>query len=76
MLLLYTDGITEAQNADEEFFDEERLREIVRAGLGRPAQEIQDDLIAQVDAFVDHASQSDDITVIVVVRDPTESGPP
>lgn len=76
VLLLYTDGITEAQNADEEFFDEERLREIVRAGLGRPAQEIQDDLIAQVDAFVDHASQSDDITVMVVVRDPTESGPP
>ena len=34
VLLLYTDGITEAQNAQEAFFDEERLREVVRANLG------------------------------------------
>ena len=76
VLLLYTDGITEAQNAAEEFFDEDRLREVVRAGLGRSALDLQDDLIAQVDTFVDNAPQSDDITVMVVVRGPAESGTP
>ena len=68
VLLLYTDGITEAQNAQEAFFDEERLREIVRASAGRSALDIQDGLIAQVDAFVGDAPQSDDITLMVVVR--------
>ena len=73
VLLLYTDGITEAQNAQEAFFDEERLREVVRANLGRSARVIQDSVIAQVGAFVGEAPQSDDITLMVVVRSPTET---
>ena len=73
VLLLYTDGITEAQNAQEAFFDEDRLLEFVRASLGRSAQDIQDGLIARVDAFVGDAPQSDDITLMVVVRGPTEA---
>ncbi len=72
VLLLYTDGITEAQNAQEAFFDEDRLREFVRASLGRSAQDIQDGLIAEVDAFVGDAPQSDDITLMVVVRGPAQ----
>ena len=72
VLLMYTDGITEAQNAQEAFFDEDRLREIVRASAGRSALDIQDGLIAQVDAFVGDAPQSDDITLMVVVRHSAE----
>ena len=74
MLLLYTDGITEAQNAQEAFFDEDRLREVVRASLGRSARDIQDSVIVQVGAFVGDASQHDDITLMVVVRGPIEAG--
>ena len=67
VLLLYTDGITEAQNAQGTFFDEDRLREAVRANLGRSAQDIQDGVIAQVDAFVSDTPQFDDIAMMVVV---------
>jgi len=74
VLLLYTDGITEAQNEQEEFFDEDRLRAFVRASLGRSAQDIQDGIIAEVDAFVGDVPQSDDITLMVVARDATEAG--
>ena len=74
VLLLYTDGITEAQNAQEAFFDEDRLREVVRANLGRSARDIQDSVIAQIGAFVGDAPQSDDITLMVIVRGPTEAG--
>ena len=73
VLLLYTDGITEAQNAQEAFFDEEKLREVVRASLGRSAPDIQDGVIAQVDAFVGDAPQFDDITMMVVVRAPSSA---
>jgi len=71
VLLLYTDGITEAQNDEAQFFDEDRLRDVARANMGRSAPEIQDAVIARVGAFVGDASQSDDMALMVVVRDPT-----
>ncbi len=74
VLMLYTDGITEAQDAQEGFFDEERLREIARASLGRSAAEVQEAVIARVDAFVGAAPQSDDMALVVVVRSPIGSG--
>jgi sigma-B regulation protein RsbU (phosphoserine phosphatase) len=74
MLLLYTDGITEAQDAQARFFDEGRLQEVARANMGRSALEIQDAVIAQVGAFVGDAPQSDDMAVMVVVRGSTDAG--
>jgi len=68
-LLLYSDGITEAQNAQEDFFDEERLGKVALANLGRSAQEMQDAVIAEVREFVGDAPQFDDITLMAVVRD-------
>ncbi|MGB5933599.1 MAG: SpoIIE family protein phosphatase [Anaerolineae bacterium] len=72
VLVLYTDGVTEAQNAQEAFFGEERLLEIAQANRGRSAQDIQDALIADVHEFVGDASQFDDITLMVVIRSPIE----
>ena len=74
VLLLYTAGITEAQNAQDEFFDEDRLRAFVGASIGRSAQDIQDGIIAQVDAFVGDVPQADDITLVIVTLDSTEAG--
>jgi sigma-B regulation protein RsbU (phosphoserine phosphatase) len=67
-LVLYTDGITEAQNRQEKFFGKGRLLEVTQANLGRSAQEIQDALLTAVDKFVGTAPQFDDITLMVVVR--------
>jgi serine phosphatase RsbU (regulator of sigma subunit) len=71
VLVLYTDGITEAENAQEDFYGEGRLVESVRANLGRPAQEIQDAIMADLRRFVGDAPtvQHDDIALAVVVRD-------
>jgi len=71
-LVLYTDGVTEAQNARGDFFDEERLLETLEQGTGRTAQEIESALIARVDSFVGQASQFDDITLMVLVRKMTD----
>jgi NarL family two-component system response regulator LiaR len=68
-LVLYTDGIPDAQDGHGTFFGAERLRQIARAHLGRPAGDVQRDLMAAVDAFVGDAPQSDDITLMVVTRD-------
>jgi NarL family two-component system response regulator LiaR len=69
VLVLYTDGIPEAQDRQEAFFGEKRLQEIVQSNLGRSAQEIQDALLAEVRRFRGDASQNDDITLMVVVRE-------
>jgi sigma-B regulation protein RsbU (phosphoserine phosphatase) len=76
-LVLYTDGVTEAQNEHRELFGRERLLASVRAGLGRPGvqqpstREIQDSIIADLQRFVGGAPQADDIALAILLRDST-----
>jgi len=63
VLLLYTDGVIEAQNAARQQFGVERLsRELCRLGR-QPATEIRDGLCAAVTEFM--ATQNDDIAILV-----------
>jgi sigma-B regulation protein RsbU (phosphoserine phosphatase) len=68
VLVLYSDGITEAQNAQEAFFGTGRLLEVLQAKLEQSAQEVQDAVLAEVHRFVGDAPQFDDMTLMVVVR--------
>jgi len=68
-LVLYTDGITDAQNTAEECFDLERLRGVVKTHHGKPARELLETLLGQVHTWVGTASQFDDITLMVIVRE-------
>ena len=78
-LVLYTDGVTEAQNTQRAFFGEERLLEIARSALsaspssGASASGLRDALVGGVRDFVGDAPQADDITLVVVVRNPVRS---
>ncbi len=70
ILLLYTDGVNEAQNSDGEFFDTERLLDAARNYREHTAQAVQDTILAAIDRFVGDAAQFDDLTVMALVRDP------
>ena len=61
-LFLYTDGITEAENAERAQYGEERLRALLRANLSKSAQQTIDIIHASVSHFVGTAEPSDDIT--------------
>lgn len=63
-LLIYTDGVTEARNEDEEFFGEEGLIAAVPGLLNKTAQEICDSLIHILTDYHGAAPQADDITLI------------
>jgi sigma-B regulation protein RsbU (phosphoserine phosphatase) len=69
MLILYTDGVTEAQNNAMEFFGEQRLLGAAQAQLGSPAQAVQDGLLGDIYTFVGEAPQFDDIALMVLVRE-------
>jgi len=71
VLVLYTDGITDAEDRKGKFFGQERLLGSIQANLGPSAQEMQDALMAEVHEFVGDVPQFDDIALMVVVRDST-----
>ncbi len=67
--VLYTDGVTEAQNEAEDFWGEARLQATMLTHLGQCAAEVRAALLADLHAFVGQAPQSDDITLMVVARE-------
>lgn len=63
-LLIYTDGITEAMNVDEELYSDQRLERDLVELAGEPGQTIISDLADKVRAFAGQAPQSDDMTML------------
>jgi sigma-B regulation protein RsbU (phosphoserine phosphatase) len=68
VLVLYSDGVSEAQTVIFDEFGPDRLADIVERQRDRPASEIIDSIVAAIDAFVEGAPQFDDITLMVVKR--------
>lgn len=69
LLLMYTDGVTEAEDEFEDFFGEARLQAVTTANLGRPVDIIEDKVVTAVLDFVGDAPQFDDITLMLLARD-------
>jgi sigma-B regulation protein RsbU (phosphoserine phosphatase) len=66
MLVAFTDGISEAMNADEEEWGEDRLIYALSGCVGLPPTEIISCVMRAADAFVAGAKQHDDMTVVVL----------
>jgi sigma-B regulation protein RsbU (phosphoserine phosphatase) len=66
LIVMYTDGVTEAFNPQDEEFGEERLMEYLQKHRNDPVQEIMDGLVEEVRSFCDSRAQSDDITLVIV----------
>lgn len=66
VLVLYTDGITEAENAERNMFGEDRLRGVIGRNRHLGAKEIIAEILTDVKAFSGDYPQSDDITLMVV----------
>lgn len=66
MVLLYTDGVTEAINKEGEQFEMERLEKIARDNRHASAQEIMDKVQDELKTFVGRQPQYDDITIMVL----------
>lgn len=65
-VVIYSDGVTEAQNQKREFFGKKRLNEILKAHAGESCSAIHEAILESVTAFTEGAPQSDDITVVVL----------
>ncbi|MBN1681038.1 MAG: SpoIIE family protein phosphatase [Anaerolineae bacterium] len=68
ILVLYTDGITEVINEDEDEFGEERLEALITANAERPAQVLADMLLDAIQTFAGDEDLFDDATLVIVKR--------
>jgi len=68
VVLFYTDGVTEAMNAADEMFGDERLATVLAAHRDEPAEAIANAIGAAVQDFVRDAPQYDDVTLILLKR--------
>jgi sigma-B regulation protein RsbU (phosphoserine phosphatase) len=66
VLVLYTDGVTEAINRDMEQYGTKRLSSVVRKAQSLSAQGIMDSILEDISRFSGDQAQFDDITMIVV----------
>jgi sigma-B regulation protein RsbU (phosphoserine phosphatase) len=67
LLVLYSDGVTEAPNALEEQFGEERLIAVIRGSSPQAsAAWIRNEILRQVRLFIGETEVQDDLTLVVV----------
>jgi serine phosphatase RsbU (regulator of sigma subunit) len=68
LLLLYTDGVLDADNRRGEFFGSERMLELVRSRSSLGAEEIKNIVLTEIFSFSEARPQLDDITLMVLAR--------
>jgi serine phosphatase RsbU (regulator of sigma subunit)/anti-sigma regulatory factor (Ser/Thr protein kinase)/TolA-binding protein len=66
ILIIYTDGITEAMNNKRELFSEERLQKAIGEFGHLQAQEFVDNLTDEIHSFTEGFEQNDDITLVTI----------
>lgn len=71
-IFLYTDGLTEAKNAEHKLFGLERIQTVLRDCTDKQPQEILKAVMASVEGFVKKAEQSDDLTMLAIRYTPKQ----
>jgi phosphoserine phosphatase RsbU/P len=66
VVVMYTDGVTEAVDADNQMFGDDRLENLVKENVGVSAEEIKQKILDDVLSFTAGLPQGDDITLIVL----------
>ena len=70
LLVVCSDGVTDAESPDTEPFGEERLDAILRSMVGKSPTEVRKTILEAVGEHVQGSPPSDDLTVVAVRRDP------
>jgi sigma-B regulation protein RsbU (phosphoserine phosphatase) len=68
ILVVYSDGLTDAQNQREEMFGEERLLEIIHQEAPSGSQALERRFLSAIEEFTQGTPQTDDITFVVVEK--------
>ncbi|MDQ3666605.1 MAG: SpoIIE family protein phosphatase [Acidobacteriota bacterium] len=75
VLVIFSDGVTEAANAANQLFGDQRLEELVKKSAGRSAKDIKERIEQDVMTFTRGLPQRDDITLIALKMTSVRSNP-
>jgi sigma-B regulation protein RsbU (phosphoserine phosphatase) len=75
LCLFFTDGISEAMNAEDDLFGEARLGRLVQTHAHLPPEELRERMLREIAAFVGDAPQHDDMTMILLKVDEAAGAP-
>ncbi|MCW8804518.1 MAG: serine/threonine-protein phosphatase, partial [Ignavibacteriaceae bacterium] len=67
-MIIYSDGLTEAQNDSGDFFGEERLIELMKNTTKNSSKQFGEVILSDVDSFIGKAPIHDDLTVAVLKK--------
>jgi len=68
MLVVFSDGLTDAQNQQEEMFGEERLLKLIQQAAPSGSHALEQTLLKSIEEFTQGMPQTDDITFVVVEK--------
>jgi serine phosphatase RsbU (regulator of sigma subunit) len=68
VLLVYSDGLTDAENPAGEMFGTERVQQIMRSACPGGAAELERRLLRAIQEFTQDQPLTDDITILIVER--------
>ncbi len=68
ILVVYSDGLTDAQNRKGEMFGEAKLREIIQQEAPSGSHALEEELLKTIEEFTEGMPQTDDITFVVVQK--------
>lgn len=66
VLVVYSDGVTEATNTQGEMFEEERLLQIIKTYAPTGAEALKKELLDALDQFTEGMAQHDDLTFVLI----------
>lgn len=66
VLVVYSDGVTEAAGHDDEMFGEQRLLELIRANASGGASVLEGKILEELERFTEGVDQNDDITFLLI----------
>jgi serine phosphatase RsbU (regulator of sigma subunit) len=69
MLLMYTDGVTDAQNLAGEFINHKVILTSLQQNLGKTVHDVQQSILDKVHRFVGEAPRFDDLTMVIIGRE-------
>ncbi len=68
LLIVYSDGLTEARNEKGEFYGDKRLEDLIPKLKNLTAQTAGNRILSEIERFVGEAHQSDDLSMIILKR--------
>jgi sigma-B regulation protein RsbU (phosphoserine phosphatase) len=68
ILVVYSDGLTDAENPQEEMFGEERLRQLIQRMAPLGSHAVEQGLLKAINEFTQGVPQTDDITFVIVEK--------